>query len=161
MEQKNTIQYENSIIIFALLIVIGLILLLVSAIKDSRVRISEHYRQTNDPQWQFRNLDQGMTEARKQKKYVFVMYSEPSWCLPCQMMERQTLPNKKIRDFMKKHYIFVRLKPQGKYYPKRGIPDYIWINPHTKKVVKISPKLGYMDVEVFYKIISTSIKEKK
>ena len=135
--------------------------LLLCLIGCNQLRIPDSYQQSKDLQWQFRNLDQGMTEARKQKKYVFVMYSEPSWCLPCQMMERQTLPNKKIRDFMKKHYIFVRLKPQGKYYPKRGIPDYIWINPHTKKVVKISPKLGYMDVEVFYKIISTSIKEKK
>lgn len=126
---------------------------------NSKTRIPVSYEQTAEPKWEFSNIELGIQAGQKQKKYVLVMWTDPSYCKPCVMMERNVLPNIKIRSFLKKHYIFVRVKPHGDKYPKRGIPDYSWINPYSKKVVKISPSPGYMSVNEFYKLISKPITE--
>lgn len=126
---------------------------------NSKTKIPISYQQTAEPKWQFSNIELGIQAGQKQKKYVLVMWTDPSYCQPCRMMESSTLPDVNIQSFLKKNYIFVRVKPHGDKYPKRGIPDYSWINPYSKKVVKISPSSGYMSISQFYKLITTPINE--
>ena len=65
---------------------------------------------TKDPQW--RHFNEGIAEAKESGKKVLVdVYTD--WCKWCKEMDRNTYSDKTISDYLKKHYILIKLNAEG------------------------------------------------
>ncbi len=104
--------------------------------------------------------------AQKNKKKVVInVYAD--WCGWCKKMERETFPDGKVQDELKKNYYFYRLNGEssetiqydGQKFTKaqfakafgiRGFPSTIFLN-HDSKPITVVP--GYIDAKTFANIL--------
>jgi len=96
-------------------------------------------------------------ESQKSGKPLFIMMTA-DWCGPCKKLERDTLSDPKVRDFMK---AFVSVKAYEdekveKKYGYNGYPTLVIADKKGEKVYKFS---GYMPPGPFIKEISNAYKE--
>lgn len=56
----------------------------------------------------FNTLDQGLAEAKKTKKWVFVDIGA-EWCGPCLRLKKNVLSTQTVQDFLSKNFVNVQL----------------------------------------------------
>ncbi len=98
------------------------------------------------------NLDQAMAEASKQHKPIFI-YCHTDWCGYCRKMEKSTLLEKEVSDYMNANYINLTYdmeKGEGTFiaskYGIQSFPAYI-ILEKDGSVREVG--LGYLKTENF------------
>ncbi|MCK5111385.1 MAG: thioredoxin family protein [Arcobacteraceae bacterium] len=82
---------------------------------------------------------QALQIAKKQnKKVLMFMYSE--YCPWCEKMEKTTLSDEKVINYINSKYIFLKMDSEMGEYPQilkpRFIPTTYVINPKTKETVQ-------------------------
>jgi len=97
-----------------------------------------------------KSYTQALKIAQKQDKRVLMyMYSE--YCSWCKKMKKTTLSNKRVIDYIKSNYIFIKVDVDMGDYPEElrasFLPTTHIIDPYTQKSIqKVS---GYKTVDDF------------
>ncbi len=83
----------------------------------------------------FRDLtfDQALESARKENKVVLVDFYT-TWCPPCRQMDAQTWPQERIRDWVAKNAVAIRIdadreKELAKRYSVKAYPSMVFMRP--------------------------------
>ena len=93
--------------------------------------------------------EQGLALAKQEKKKIFVHFYA-DWCAYCEKMEKETLKNPAVIDYLNEHFIPVRVNSDKKRdlarnYFIRGLPS-TWFVSETGE--KISSLPGYISAEM-------------
>ncbi len=136
--------------------------LLLCLIGCNQLQIPDSYQQTATKTKWYTDFHKAIKEGQKQKRYIFVFFTE-SWCVYCQKMKKEVLLNPKINNLLKKHFIVVMLNTKHRLYQKshkKGVPDYFIMNPYTQKIVRKSRYPGYQNANQFYKFLNLKSDDK-
>ena len=108
-------------------------------------------------QTNFRSLDfkEAVKVAQQEKKLLFVdFYTD--WCGPCKKMTKTVFPDKKVGDFMNKHFVSIKLnaekegKELAKLYQVQAYPTFIAVN--DKEEIVFTVKGAYEPQEFIDKV---------
>lgn len=103
------------------------------------------------------DIDTAKQRAVREGKPLFVMMTA-TWCGPCKMLEKETLPHKVIRSALE-DFVWVQAfedKEVEKRYQCRGYPTLAFVDSKSDKV--FSSSAGYQQVNQF---LATLIKARK
>ena len=111
----------------------------------------------------FLNLKEDLEEAKKEGKYLFLMFEEEG-CPFCDKMKRVTFQNPKVKEYFTKHFYMVVIDRKGsnpvvdfsgkemtekqlaKKYKVRGTPVFVFVDHEGKTILKV---MGYIPPEEF------------
>jgi len=86
------------------------------------------------------NFNTALQKAKHQNKEIMMMYSAV-WCPECNYMKNVVFKNKKVLDYIQKHFIVLALDIQKDKLPKGfnyiGIPTFFFIDKNAKQRHKI------------------------
>ena len=125
------------------------------------------------------NLKEVLAEARKEGKYLFLMFEEEG-CPFCDKMKRITFQDPRVKEYFTKHFYMVIVDRKGsnpvvdfegketterqlaKKYRVRGTPVFLFVDKRGRTILKIMgyvpPKefllIGKYIVEGYYKKMS-------
>jgi thioredoxin-related protein len=98
------------------------------------------------------DYEQGIYKAQKEHKNL-VLFVYSSYCPWCKKMERDTLENKEVIEYLNKNYIFVAANQDIDEFPQRfmpnGTPTTYVIDPKTQE--KLFSLRGYKSPHSFLK----------
>lgn len=118
-----------------------------------------------EPQW--KNFNDGMTLAKKSGKKVLIdVYTD--WCIWCKKMDANTYSDVKVREYLQKNYILVKLNPEkdgdvmydGKKFTAAefsqgmgitGYPATLFLKS-TGEPITVLP--GYAEADMFIHVLS-------
>ena len=86
------------------------------------------------------NFNKALNKAKSQNKELMMIYSAP-WCPECNYMKDVVFKDKKVLNYIQKHFIVLNLNiqkdklPKGFEYP--GIPTFFFIDKNAKQKAKI------------------------
>ena len=112
---------------------------------------------TATAQTNFRSLDfkEAVKVAQQEKKLLFIdFYTD--WCGPCKKMTKTVFPNKKVGDFMNKHFVSIKLnaekegKELARVYQVQAYPTFIAVN--DKEEIVFTVKGAYEPQEFIDKV---------
>jgi thiol:disulfide interchange protein len=90
-----------------------------------------------------KKYQEALEASRKTGKKVLVLFTAPNWCPPCQRMERETLPDPKVKEALKT-YIFYKLdidkeeKDVAVRWKVKGVPALLITNAEEKLIKSTS-----------------------
>jgi len=86
------------------------------------------------------DFNKALQKAKHQNKEIMMMYSAV-WCPECNYMKDVVFKNKKVSDYIQKHFIVLTLDIQKDKLPKGfnyiGIPTFFFIDKSAKQKHKI------------------------
>ncbi|MEA3354384.1 MAG: thioredoxin family protein [Campylobacterota bacterium] len=93
---------------------------------------------------------EGLKDAISQKKpMVIFMYGNN--CPWCSRMEKTTLSNKEVVEYLNKNFVFVALNQDRGGFPKKytpkGVPTTYIVNPENERI--IYTMMGYKESQKF------------
>lgn len=115
----------------------------------------------------WKSFDAGMIEAKKTGKKVLIdVYTD--WCGWCKKMDAGTYSDKKVMDYLKKHFVAIKLNPEkdgavtydGKKYSAaefsqgmgvNGYPATLFLKSNGQPITLLP---GYSEAEMFLHVIS-------
>lgn len=118
-----------------------------------------------EPQW--KNFNDGLAQAKKSGKKVLVdVYTD--WCSWCKKMDANTYSDMKVREYLQKNYIIVKLNPEkdgevmydGKKYSAADFSQGMGINGYPATLFlksngePITVLPGYADADMFMHVLS-------
>lgn len=91
-------------------------------------------------------------------KKIVLYFHAPAWCPPCQKMEKETLPNAKVQEALKRYIFYVididkNERSVASHWKVRGVPTYL-ITDSKEKLYKTDS--GFKSPEAFVKWLSTT-----
>jgi len=106
--------------------------------------------QKTEIRW-LKDLDSAKKRAAQTKRLILILFTNPRTCPPCRLLERETLPNEKVKRFVTEK--FVPLKPEGERYrdlvSKYNIPVIPTLVVATAEGKEIGRFVGYRSPEGF------------
>lgn len=123
---------------------------------DLCVGLNHRIAANDDLPWE-KDFETAKEKAVAQNKPLFVMMTA-TWCGPCKMLEKETLPNKKIQDALN-DFIWVQAFEDENVeskYQCNGYPTLVFVDASTDKV--FSRSTGYQPVNTF---LRTAIQARK
>jgi len=105
------------------------------------------------------DMDAALKKAKEEKRFIFVIFTNPDNCPPCRMLDSQTLPDPKVQEFLKS-FVLAKFdawdKGKGaelanKYAGTLSIPSMVVLDPEGNLLGKMT---GYKPVDEFIKAIS-------
>lgn len=106
-------------------------------------------------------LQQALTKAKQQHKYVF-LNAYAVWCAPCKQLKKTTFQTAKVSNLVNKDCVSIDVdveKGEGisiaKKYQIQGHPLMLVLNSEGKVVKRI---LGYMDADQFMQEVNGVLK---
>ncbi len=118
-----------------------------------------------EPQW--KNFNDGLAQAKKSGKKVLVdVYTD--WCSWCKKMDANTYSDVKVREYLQKNYILVKLNPEkdgdvmydGKKFSAADFSQGMGINGYPATLFlksngePITVLPGYADADMFMHVLS-------
>lgn len=116
---------------------------------------------------EWKSFNTGMAEAKKSGKKILVdVYTD--WCSWCKKMDANTYSDKKIKEYLSKYYVLIKLNPEkdgavaydGKNIPAAefsqgmgvdGYPATLFLQSDGKPITLLP---GYADADMFIHVIS-------
>lgn len=116
-------------------------------------------------QTDFRQLtyEEALSVAKKENKKVFIDFYTV-WCGPCNVMTQNVFPQKKVGDFLNKHFVCIKLNAEkegfnlAKQFMVTGFPTFIGVDRDGKELFR---KIGSADADEFITIIKSKIDPEK
>ncbi|WP_461830207.1 thioredoxin family protein [Aquifex sp.] len=111
----------------------------------------------------FLDLKEDLEEAKREGKYLFLMFEEEG-CPFCDKMKRVTFQEPKVKEYFAKHFYMVIVDRKGsnpvvdfggkemtekelaKKYKVRGTPVFVFVDHEGKTILKV---MGYIPPEEF------------
>ena len=111
----------------------------------------------------FLNLKEDLEEAKKEGKYLFLMFEEEG-CPFCDKMKRVTFQDPKVKEYFSKHFYMVIVDRRGSNpvvdfsgkqitekqlamdYKVRGTPVFVFVDHEGKTILRV---IGYIPPEEF------------
>ncbi|AAC07553.1 thioredoxin family protein [Aquifex aeolicus] len=111
----------------------------------------------------FLNLKEDLEEAKKEGKYLFIMFEQEE-CPFCDKMKRVTFQDPRVREYFTKHFYMVRIDIKGSNpvvyfdgtemtekelahkFRVRATPHFVFFDHEGKKILSIP---GYIPPEEF------------
>lgn len=106
--------------------------------------------------WQDSQFD----SAKREKRFV-LLNLEAVWCHWCHVMAKETYSNPKVADYIKQHYIAVKIDQDSrpdlsKRYEDYGWPATVVFNAEGKEIVKLR---GYIPPERMMAILTNIVED--
>ncbi|MBL8510738.1 MAG: thioredoxin domain-containing protein, partial [Betaproteobacteria bacterium] len=106
--------------------------------------------------WQDSQFDR----AKREKRFI-LLDLEAVWCHWCHVMEKETYNNPKVADYIKQHYIAVKVDQDArpdisKRYEDYGWPATVVFNAEGKEIVKLR---GYIPPERMMAILTNIVED--
>lgn len=118
------------------------------------------------------SLQEAKEKAKASNKYVFID-AYATWCVPCQMMDKNTFPDAEVGAFMNEHFVNTKfqldktekdaeeiknLYPDGEFimkeYNLQAYPSYFILSPSGELVHKF---VGYHEPKPFLELLKMSV----
>ncbi|MBI2427757.1 MAG: DUF255 domain-containing protein [Ignavibacteriales bacterium] len=118
-----------------------------------------------EPQW--KNFNDGLAQAKKTGKKVLIdVYTD--WCTWCKKMDANTYSDPKVREYLTKNYILVKLNPEkdgevsydGKKFSAADFSQGMGINGYPATLFlksngePITVLPGYAEADMFMHVLS-------
>jgi len=106
-------------------------------------------------------LEKEMEQAQEEKKHIFLFFTA-DWCSYCQKMKKETLEDKRWKEFAPKHYVTRYIKDTEselirKYKITKGYPTYLILDNQGKE---LNRGVGFRSYPSFIKWQNSTWKKK-
>ncbi|MBF0117321.1 MAG: thioredoxin fold domain-containing protein [Desulfobacterales bacterium] len=119
-----------------------------------------NFAQGSEIKWY--SYQEGVDMAKKEGKMVYI-YFYTDWCPYCKIMEKNTLKNEGVIEYLAKSFISVRINTDKERdipmrYGVRGLPSNVFL---SKEEALIGSRPGYIETDVMLKVLQYLQKEPK